>query len=73
VERAQAAARVSLPIGTLFTTPAASAARRSAAEVARAFTVIGQQRLDALLAAISEVFLAEAEFPEARGVSALAV
>jgi hypothetical protein len=72
--RARSAAAVSLPIGTLFTSPAASTARRSAANVVRALTTSGQDSIDALVAAFQEAYSAEAEFPgDARGASALAV
>jgi hypothetical protein len=70
--RAGLAAAVSLPIGTFSTSLAASAARRSAAEAVRTLVNAGQRSTDALAAAISEAFSAEAEFPEARGVWALA-
>jgi hypothetical protein len=70
--RARSAAAVSLPIGTLSTSPAASAACRSAAEVARAVANTGRKSSDAVIAAINEAFSAEANEADARLVSALA-
>jgi len=70
--RAAQAAAVSLPIGTFATNPAASAAQRSAAEAVRAFAGTGQNSYDAIFAAISEAFSAEAQFlDDARCVWAL--
>ncbi len=71
--RARSAAAARLPIGTLFTSPAASTARLSAATVVGALTTSGQDSIDTLVAAIREAYSAEAEFPDdARGASALA-
>jgi TIR domain-containing protein len=71
--RARSAIAVSLPIGTLFANSAASAARRSAAEAARAVARSAEDGMDALVAAISEAYSAEAEFPDdAGGILALA-
>jgi hypothetical protein len=72
--RARSAAAARLPIGTLFTSPAASTARLSAASAVRALTSSGQDSVDALVAAICEAYSAEAEFPDdVRGALALAV
>jgi hypothetical protein len=65
--RAAQAAAVSLPIGTFATNPATSAAQRSAAQAVRALVVTGQNCYDAIFAAISEAFSAEAEFPSDAG------
>jgi hypothetical protein len=71
--RARSAAAARLPIGTLFTSSAASTARLSAAAVVRALTTSGQDSIDALVGAIRDAYSAEAEFPDdARSASALA-
>jgi hypothetical protein len=61
--RARSAAAVTPQIGTLFTTPAASAARRSAAEAARFVASTGQSSSESLVNAITAAYLTE-PFPD---------
>jgi hypothetical protein len=58
---ARSAAGVSLPIGTFATNAASSAAQRSAAQAVLAVANTGENSFNAVVQAVSESFLAEAE------------
>jgi hypothetical protein len=69
---ATSAAAIILQVGGSWINPAASAARRSAAEAVRAVASTSSDLVDALAAAVTTAFSAEAGGQDARGPAALA-